>query len=99
VAAAPTGILNSFTAMHGHGSGSILRNRNDIALRCDDESRSLTPPLAGCIKNGINVIENTERQNERQQTYRMSGIDMSTTRNEWRRDATPLWYTFALRLW
>jgi hypothetical protein len=52
MAAAPTSILNSFATMDGHGSGSILRNRNDIALRCDDESRSLTSPLslAGRIK-------------------------------------------------
>ena len=56
MAAAPTGILNSFAVMDGHGSGSILRNRNDIALRCDDESRSLTPLWPAVSKTGLTSL-------------------------------------------
>lgn len=56
MAAAPTGILNSFAAMDGHGSDSILRNRNDIALRCDDESRSFTPLWPAVSKTGLTSL-------------------------------------------
>jgi hypothetical protein len=56
VAAAPTDILNSFAGMDGHGSGSILRKRHDIALRCDDENRSLPPLWPAVSTTGLTSL-------------------------------------------
>lgn len=51
---------------------------------------AVQPPLADRIKNGNTISENTESQGERQQTYRMSDIEMSSSESTWRRDAAEI---------
>jgi hypothetical protein len=48
------------------------------------------PPLADRIKNGITISENTESQGERQPTYHISDIEMSSSESTWRRDAAEI---------